>query len=91
MGTRGYFPLEEMVSDWAAEKSMFKPGTFPQVSSTGRWEDVGHYTQIVWSDTARVGCALRSSAEYDYLVCRYASPGNVIGEVMPARFALASR
>jgi hypothetical protein len=27
-----------------------------------------------------VGCALASNGKTDYLVCRYASPGNVYGE-----------
>ncbi len=55
MGTHGAFTAEEMVGDWIAEKKVFRAGVFPYVSSTGRWEDVGHYTQIVWADTDRVG------------------------------------
>lgn len=80
MGTRGAFTPEEMVAGWISEKSLFHPGTFPNVSSSGSWHEVGHYTQIIWPDTVRVGCAVRSSASYDYLVCRYKNPGNVIGE-----------
>ncbi len=80
MGTRGAFSLEHMMANWASEKTMFRPGIFPNVSSTGNWSDVGHYVQIVWPGTQRVGCGLRSSARDDYLVCRYADPGNVIGQ-----------
>ena len=91
MGTRGAFTAEEMVGDWVAEKRAFRAGVFPYVSATGRWEDVGHYTQIVWAGTDRVGCGLRSSPEDDYLVCRYAQAGNVMGEtVMPTRLAAAN-
>lgn len=79
-GTRGAFPIERMVADWGSERRMFRAGRFPQVSTTGRWEDVGHYTQIIWPTTLRVGCAARSSAEDDYLVCRYARGGNVFGQ-----------
>ena len=90
MGTRGAFTAEEMVGDWIAEKKAFRAGVLPNVSTTGNWADVGHYTQIVWADTDRVGCGLGSSAEDDYLVCRYAHAGNVMGErVMPTRFASA--
>jgi hypothetical protein len=90
MGTRGAFTPEDMVGDWIAEKKVFRAGTFPNVSTTGNWADVGHYTQIIWADTDRVGCGLRSSGEDDYLVCRYAQAGNVMGEaVMPTRFATA--
>ena len=80
MGTKGAFAFDRMVADWGSEKWMFRAGRFPDVSTTGRWEDVGHYTQIVWPTSVRVGCALRSSAEYDYLVCHYGQAGNVFGE-----------
>jgi hypothetical protein len=91
MGTRGGFTAEEMVGDWIAEKKMFRAGTFPDVSATGSWEDVGHYTQIIWAGTDRIGCGLRSSPDYDYLVCRYAHAGNVMGEtVLPTRLAAAN-
>lgn len=88
MGTRGYFALEKMVGEWAAEKAMFRAGVFPNVSKTGSWHDVGHYTQMVWPETRRVGCALRSSRKWDYLVCRYAAAGNVTGKRLgPATYA----
>lgn len=88
MGTRGFFAAEKMIADWASEKTMFRPGTFPDVSSTGSWHDVGHYTQMVWPTTQKLGCAVRSSARWDYLVCRYSALGNVIGErVGPATVA----
>lgn len=80
MGTRGAFSVERMVSDWASERRMFAPGVFPAVSRTGNWADVGHYTQIVWPATTRVGCALASTARVDYLVCRYSPAGNVDGQ-----------
>lgn len=80
MGTRGAFAPETMVGHWIEEKKDFKPGVFPDNSRTGNLEDVGHYTQIMWRDTARVGCALAKNAESDFLVCRYSSTGNVIGE-----------
>ena len=52
----------------------------PDNSRTGDLEDVGHYTQLMWRDTDRVGCAVEANGEYDILVCRYAAAGNVIGE-----------
>lgn len=80
MGTRGAYTQNEMVGGWIAEKKNFKQGTFPNVSRTGRLEDVGHYTQIMWHDTGKVGCALAKNAKWDYLVCRYAQSGNYVGE-----------
>ena len=90
-GTRGAFSLETMIANWASEKRMFRAGLFPNVSTTGNWADVGHYTQIVWPGSLRVGCGLRSSARDDYLVCRYAAPGNVVGEPVPGPVTVAAK
>jgi hypothetical protein len=79
-GTRGGFSPEAMVGLWLAEKKDFVAGPIPSVSRTGRFEDVGHYTQIVWHDTDRIGCALAASAADEMLVCRYRTAGNVEGE-----------
>ena len=79
MGTRGAFSVETMVGGWASEKRFFTPGVFPNNSRTGNWEDVGHYTQMIWPTTTRVGCALASTQRIDYLVCRYAGAGNIDG------------
>ena len=80
LGTKGYFTPEQMVGRWIEEKRDFKPGIFPANSRTGRLEDVGHYTQLMWRSTERVGCAITQNADYDFLVCRYLEGGNVIGE-----------
>jgi hypothetical protein len=79
MGTRGAFSPEQMVGNWISEKAYYRPGTFPHVSRTGRWDDVAHYTQVVWSGTTHVGCAVYSAPRWDYLICRYSPPGNIDG------------
>lgn len=79
-GTRGYFSPEAMVDAWIREKQHFRTGVFPNNSTTGRVEDVAHYTQIVWRDTGEVGCAKASGAREDILVCRYSDAGNYVGE-----------
>lgn len=79
-GTRGRFAPEAMTAAWIAEKRHFRPGLFPDNSQTGRSEDVGHYTQVVWRNTREVGCALASTRDEDILVCRYAEAGNYRGE-----------
>lgn len=92
MGTRGAFSVNAMIGGWLFEKRHFTPGLFPTVSRTGSWRDVGHYTQIVWPTTQRVGCALATNARYDYLVCRYWPAGNVQGvTVRPAAVELPRR
>ncbi|MFB2981417.1 CAP domain-containing protein [Microseira sp. BLCC-F43] len=81
MGTAGRFSFTQMVDGWGSEKQYFIPNrTFPNVSNTGKWQDVGHYTQVIWRNTRQVGCALASGGGNDYLVCQYSPPGNVIGQ-----------
>jgi len=81
MGTAGAFSLTQMVDTWGQEEQNFRIGTFPDVSTTGNWFDVGHYSQMVWRNTKRVGCAGVSGSDGNYrLVCRYSPPGNVIGQ-----------
>lgn len=79
-GTKAYYSPEAMVGGWLAEKRNFQPGVFPRNSRTGRMEDVGHYTQIVWRTSGQVGCAMARSATEDLLVCRYSDAGNWVGE-----------
>ena len=69
-----------MVGLWTAEKRDYKPGVFPNNSRSGDVEDVGHYTQLIWSNTGAVGCALARGQDEDFLVCRYSQAGNVLGE-----------
>jgi hypothetical protein len=92
MGSRGAFSVESMIGSWVSERSFFRAGLFPSVSRTGDWRHVGHYTQIVWPSTQRVGCALASNARNDYLVCRYWPAGNMNGvAVRPLPVVAASR
>ena len=80
MGTAGAFSLDDMVGAWSDEKRMYRYGRFPEVTASGEWHVVGHYTQMIWRDTTEVGCALVRANGADYLVCRYSPPGNVYGE-----------
>ena len=83
MGTHNAFSVDAMVGGWASEKRFFTPGVFPNNSRTGDWEDVGHYTQMIWPTTTRIGCAIASTKRVDYLVCRYAGAGNIDGRRVP--------
>ena len=38
----------------------------------------GHYTQIVWSGTKEVGCAVARSRVREVWVCNYSPPGNFV-------------
>jgi hypothetical protein len=80
MGSANWFSPEQMVGDFVSERSAFRPGRFPNVSNTGNWADVGHYTQVIWPETRAVGCAVAHSGHQEVLVCRYWPAGNVYGE-----------
>jgi Cysteine-rich secretory protein family len=80
MGTVFAYSPEDMVRTWTSEKRYYRRGIFPKVSTTGAWNDVGHYTQMIWHNTTHVGCAIARSEGDEYLVCRYSPPGNWIGQ-----------
>ena len=84
-GQRGLFSYDVMVGVMVEEARHFRAGVFPNVSRTGDWSQVAHYTQIVWPTTTEVGCALASSATTDYFVCRYAPTGNKDGYQLAER------
>lgn len=70
---------DRMAASWLRERSSFVPGTFPNVSRTGSWTDVGHYSQIIWPTTTHVGCGLATGSGHQWLVCRYSPGGNKDG------------
>jgi uncharacterized protein YkwD len=80
MGSSGNFSYTQMLETFGNEKQYFVSGIFPDVSSTGDWQDVGHYTQVVWKNTTEVGCAIASTNGNDILVCRYSPSGNFSGQ-----------
>ncbi|MEZ5708662.1 MAG: CAP domain-containing protein [Blastomonas sp.] len=80
MGTRTAFTYDEMVGGWIDEQRFFRRGIFPQdSSSTGRWQDVAHYTQLIWPTSTRIGCAIAANDKDEFLVCRYFPAGNIAG------------
>lgn len=80
MGTREAYRFEEMIGHWAAEKRFYNGLPVPQSSTSGKFGDVAHFTQMTWRASTQVGCAIASNTHDDYVVCRYAPAGNVVGE-----------
>ncbi|MDX2215638.1 MAG: CAP domain-containing protein [Oculatellaceae cyanobacterium bins.114] len=81
-GSAGGFSVTQLVDMWGSEKQYFVYGTFPNISSSGNWSDVGHYTQLIWRNTTEVGCGLASGNGNDVLVCHYNPAGNVEGQAV---------
>jgi hypothetical protein len=46
-------------------------------------EDAGHYTQVVWRASVRIGCAIVDCPAFTYhnmILCDYAPGGNILGQ-----------
>ena len=80
MSAAGTQSLTQLVDLWGSEETYFTDGIFPNVSTTGNWMDVGHYSQVIWKTTTEVGCGFSEDYGRDVLVCDYNPPGNVMGE-----------
>lgn len=92
LNTVGRRTVGSMIAGWSIEKNIYiVGGRHPNVSTTGNWHDVGHYTQMVWASTTEVGCAVGRGPKKDILVCRYAPMGNWRGEMAfdPGRVPVA--
>ncbi len=63
-----------VVREWASESHDYAYST--NACST----DCGHYTQIVWRQTTKVGCAVSRGSQREVWVCSYDPPGNYSGE-----------
>ena len=84
------FSPEEAVANWVAEEACWTFGTILGTDSCDlectddlNASGCGHYTQVVWRTTARVGCGYSTceaqGATYEIWVCNYDPPGNYIG------------
>jgi len=77
MGTSGAFPANAVVDDWGSEQANYD---IPSLTCAPG-AVCGHFTQLVWSKTARVGCGKATGADgNDYWVCNYDPQGNMQGE-----------
>jgi pathogenesis-related protein 1 len=85
------FAPEEAVDGWVAEVACWDFGTISGTEScdTACVADLnsngcGHYTQVVWRNTRRVGCGYSTCESgrftYEIWVCNYDPPGNFIGQ-----------
>jgi uncharacterized protein YkwD len=68
-----------LLSAWADEGEQYRLGPLDCANMSGMMA-TGHYTQIVWRTTRRIGCAVGYSRYSQVLVCRYAPPGNICGQ-----------
>ena len=67
---------EHVVNSWASERKYFNHQT---KKCNGNWAKCGHYTQVIWKKTERVGCAKVTCGDEQVWVCNYDPPGNYTG------------
>ncbi|KAM6576803.1 hypothetical protein CsatB_028640 [Cannabis sativa] len=80
-GGRGGFQLSgaDAVRMWVDEKSMYDYNSNTCLSENP-WACL-HYTQVVWRDSTRLGCAkVHCNVEGIIVICNYDPPGNYIGQ-----------
>ena len=81
----GGWSLQGVVAAWAGEAKDYDYAS----NTCASGKVCGHYTQLVWRDTLRVGCAhsvcttnspFPGQTNWDFWVCDYEPPGNFIGQ-----------
>ena len=75
-GTKGYYTVADAIDSWGAEKKDYNYNKNKCKSGAM----CGHYTQIVWKNTTKVGCAQIECGGMITWVCNYDPPGNYVGQ-----------
>lgn len=76
IGTAGRFRALHAAKAWEGEKPLYKGGVLTRTN----WKPAGHYTQMVWRNTTRLGCGEAECKGMLMVVCNYDPPGNYIGQ-----------
>lgn len=66
------YNLKDAALAWLSEKKLFKENKYTY--------QCGHYTQMIWRNTQKVGAAIVSENGKCYVVARYFPPGNYINQ-----------
>ena len=74
-GTAGYYTAVDAAKGWESEKKDYRGG----VLTESNWHPSGHYTQMVWRETAALGCGEAICDKTLIVACNYDPPGNHIG------------
>ena len=73
-------PTGQVAAGWYEEKEVFDADD-DKTTDSPNWEDFGHYTQMVWRSTTKVGCGTVAGPMGQLTSCRYSAPGNYPNEL----------
>jgi len=76
IGTAGYYTAVDAAKAWESEKKDYRGGVIKEKND----KPVGHYTQMVWRNTKKVGCGEAMCSGMLLVACNYDPPGNYLGE-----------
>ncbi|KAK2987452.1 hypothetical protein RJ640_018589 [Escallonia rubra] len=73
----GTFTGTAAVNLWVAEKPYYNY----TANSCASGHVCGHYTQVVWQNSVRLGCArVQCNNGWWFVICSYDPPGNYVGQ-----------
>jgi pathogenesis-related protein 1 len=64
-----------VVASWVAESA-----DYDAANNTCAAQTCGHYTQVIWANTSKLGCGVASCGTAQIWVCNYDPRGNVMGQ-----------
>ncbi|XP_077233961.1 pathogenesis-related protein PRB1-3-like [Tasmannia lanceolata] len=77
-GSGSDWSAADAVNDWVSEGQYYDYNT----NTCAGGEVCGHYTQVVWRDSVRLGCArVTCSNGAIFITCNYDPPGNYVGQL----------
>ncbi len=65
-----------LLQGWVNEKNGYSVHPFQWPGDKAQ----GHYTQMVWKTTTKIGCGIATSGNSVYLACQYTPQGNIQGK-----------
>ena len=74
-GTFGAFTAVDAAKAWETERQDYGGGVLTEAN----WAPAGHYTQMVWRQTAQLGCGQAICRNTLIVTCNYEPAGNVMG------------
>lgn len=86
-GSGSSWTPSQVVASWVSERRWYQHRT----NTCSKGKECGHYTQIVWNNTRRVGCAMvRCSGRRGgvFVVCNYDPAGNYLTPSLEPRIRL---